>query len=473
MSTIKALNLHEQAVFISEEELNSLRLVLKGELITPRDKKFDDARQIWNAMINRKPAFIVQCHGTADVIAAVKFAKKHGLILSVKGAGHNIAGRALKDSVMLIDLSQMRSVYVDPDKKQVRVGPGATLADVDHETQAFGLALPVGINSTTGISGLTLGGGFGWLSRKYGMTVDNLLEVEVVNVDGERLVCNKNKNKDLFWAVRGGGGNFAIITSYLFSLQKVGPEVIAGPVVFDIKEARSILEKYCKFCKKNPDDFTVWAIMRKAPPFPFLSEKYHNQTCLIMVCIYTGKMENANQYVEALKNLGTPLGSGIGPHRFAEFQQAFDPLLTPGVRNYWKSHNFKTLDHQLFDVLIDYVEDLPSNESELFIAQMGGKTNTIDKNETAYPHRDVEFIMNVHTRWQDEKQDDACVQWARDLFKATSPFATGGVYVNFVSEGDDSVESAYGVNVKKLKKVKEKYDPDNRLRANLNINPKA
>ncbi len=351
------------------------------------------------------------------------------------------------------------------------VSPGATLADVDHEAQSYGLALPTGINSTTGIAGLTLGGGFGWLSRTLGMTVDNLISIEAVTVEGERLVCDRDHHSDLFWAITGGGGNFVIVTSFKFKLHPVGPEVMCGPVVFDIADAKNVLSNYRTYCSNCPEEATVWAVIRQCPPFPFLPSTYHGKLVLLIVGFYQGPLEDGKQELSKLKQLGSPLGDGIAPRRFKDFQQAFDPMLTPGARNYWKSHNFKEIADGLIDALVEYGSRLPSEDTEIFIAQMGGATNRVPAYATAYPHRDISFIMNVHVRWIDEKEDTACVSWARDFYKATKPFATGGVYVNFVSEGDDNIDGAYAQNAMRLAEIKSKYDPKNILRSNLNVLP--
>lgn len=469
--SIKALNLNEKLVTIEQEEIDELHRWIRGRILAPGNEGYDEARKIWNAMIDRRPALIIECTGTADVIYAVRFAKKHNLLISVRGAGHNIGGRALQDHVLLIDLSDMRTVIADPESKTAIVSPGATLKDVDHETQAYGLALPVGINSTTGIGGLTLGGGFGWLSRTLGMTVDNLLSIEVVTVEGDRLICDKDRHPDIFWAMSGGGGNFAIATSFAFKLHPVGPEVMCGPVAFKLEDAENILANYREFCQQAPQEVTVWAVMRHAPPFPFLDKSYHGRPVLLLVGFYNGSVEKGKAALAPLKRLGKPLGDGISPHRFVDFQQAFDPLLTHGLRNYWKSHNFKTISEGLIKVLVDYGRKLPSQSTEIFIAQMGGKTNRVSPEATAYPHRDVNYIMNVHTRWDSEAEDKKCIGWARDFYKATEPFATGGVYVNFVSEGDENIEKAYAQNAERLAEIKAKYDPQNILRTNLNVKP--
>ncbi|MEH6576518.1 MAG: FAD-binding oxidoreductase [Amphritea sp.] len=471
MPEIQARSLTGEMKELSDEALSSLRGQVRGQILLPGDDDYDEVRQIWNAMVDRRPAAIVRCTGTADVIHAIKFARKHQLLISVRGAGHNIAGKSLYDGALLIDLSTMRSVRVDPEARQAIVEPGATLGDLDHETQAYGLAVPVGINSTTGVAGLTLGGGFGWLSRSYGLTVDNLVAAEVVTAAGERLRCDALNHANLFWAISGGGGNFGIVTSFEFQLHPVGPEVMSGPIVFPFDQAASVLRSYREFCASCSEKLTVWAVIRDAPPLPFLAAEVHGTRVLILVALYNGDMAEGEKALAPLRQLGQPIADGFAPHPFVGFQQAFDPLLTPGVRNYWKSHNFTELSDGLIDQLVDYGSRLPSPQSEIFVAQMGGVTNTVAAEATAYPHRDVEFVMNVHTRWDHADQDDECVLWARDFYQATRPFATGGVYVNFISEDEDRVDGAYGPNYDRLAQIKADYDPDNFFRVNQNITP--
>ena len=471
MKEIPIRSLSGEAVVFDNQTLDDLRARVRGQVISPSDSTYDEAREIWNAMINRRPGLIVRCAGTADVLQVVRFARRHQLLTSVRGAGHNIAGKSLHDGALLIDLGAMRMVQVDPNSQVAVVGPGATLGDVDHESQAYGLAVPTGINSTKGIAGLTLGGGFGWLSRSLGLTADNLIAAEVVTAEGERLRCDENNNADLFWATRGGGGNFGIVTSFEFKLHPVGPEVMAGPVVFPFDQASSVLRKYREFCASCPEELTVWAVIRDAPPLPFLPPSAHGSRVLILAALYNGPLDAGEKALSSLRALGQPIADGFGPYPFAGFQQAFDPLLTPGARNYWKSHNFTELSDGLINTLVDYGSRLPSPQSEIFVAQLGGATNRVAADATAYPHRDVEFVMNVHTRWDTADQDNVCIVWAREFYEATEPFATGGVYVNFISEDEDRIRGAYGANYARLSEVKVKYDPDNFFSVNQNVRP--
>ncbi len=469
--TIKLKTTDNQTVELNPKAIQSLSGKISGNIIAPGDSAYDHERQLWNGMIDRKPGLIVQCTGKEDIITAVRFANAHHALISVRGAGHNIAGRAIQDDVLMIDLSKLRGVKVDPGTKAAIVSPGATLGDIDKATMPYGLALPVGVNSTTGIAGLTLGGGFGWLSPKHGMTIDNLLSVEAINVKGELLHCDAKTNEELFWAIRGGGGNFAIVGEFTFQLVPMPQKVLCGPVVFDIEEAEQVLANYRDFILKTPRHFSIWAAMRYGHPFPFLTKEQQGRPVFILVGCHFGSEEEGEELFSQLKALGSPIGSHIEKAPFVDFQQAFDPTVPPGGRNYWKTHNFKKLDDNLIKTIVGLAKNLPSEESELFIARMGGAINEVPPDATAYPHRDAEFVMNIHTRWQDKESDQTCIEWARKVYAETKPFSSGGVYSNFVSDGDDNTDEAYGQNAERLKTIKSKFDPDNVLRNNLNIIP--
>jgi FAD/FMN-containing dehydrogenase len=335
-----------------------------------------------------------------------------GLAISIRSGGHQIAGHAVANDTVMLDLSHMRSVHVDPAEKTARVAPGALLGDVDRETQAHGLVVPLGINSTTGTAGLTLGGGFGWTTRKLGMTIDNLLSAEVVTADGAIITASPDSHPDLFWAICGGGGNFGVVTSFLFQLHDLGPEVLSGLVVHPIEAAPELLAEF------------------------------------------------------------VGIADVIAPHSFVDWQAAFDPLLTSGARNYWKSHDFETLSTDAVDMLLAGIGSLPDPACEVFIAHVGGVMARVAPDATAYPQRSAHFIMNVHTRWEDPKKDAECIAWARKLHGQMQPFATGSAYVNFMPEDEtDPLGGAYGGNAQKLSQIKGKYDPNNLFRINHNIMP--
>lgn len=454
-------------------DLTLLRSALRGRLLLPADVGYDDARTIWNAMIDRRPAAIVRADGPEDVAAAVNFAREHRLVIAVKGGGHNIAGNAVAEGGLMLDLSSMKSIEVDAASRTARVAPGVTLAELDQATQAHGLALPVGINSTTGIAGLTLGGGFGWLSRKYGLTIDNLSAADVVTADGQVRRASPTENADLFWALRGGSGNFGVVTSFEFRLHPVGPEVFAGLLVHPMRGARELLRGYREVVARMPEDLTVWTVMRKAPPLPFIPAEWHGCEVLIFAFCYLGQVGNGEAAIAPLRALGAPIAEHAGPTPFAGWQTAFDPLLTPGARNYWKSHDFENLADGAIDAILDAVGRLPSPECEVFIAHLGGAIGRVAVDATAFPHRNVQFVMNAHTRWREADQDESCIAWARGLFEAVGPFATGGVYVNFMPEDERArvQPGAFGPNFARLSGVKAKYDPGNLFRMNQNVTP--
>jgi FAD/FMN-containing dehydrogenase len=445
---------------------------LRGEVLLPRSEAYENARRIWNAMIDRRPALIVRCADVWDVVEAVNFARDTGLPLAVRGGGHNIAGNAMCDDGLVIDLSAMKAATVDARACRVTIEGGATLADLDAATQALGLATPVGINSTTGVAGLTLGGGFGWLSRKYGMTIDNLDSAEVVTASGEVVRASAVEHPDLFWALRGGGGNFGVVTRFKFRLHPVGPGVLSGLIVYPISAAKSVLQQYGDFIAKAQEDLAVWALLRQAPPLPFLPEEVHGKGILALALLCACDPAHAERLVAPLRKFGTPVGEHVGVQPYVDWQRTFDPLLAAGARNYWKSHNFTTLDEGLFDVALEAIGRPPSPQCEIFLAALGGATTRPDPGSAAYPHRDARFVMNVHGRWEDPADDARCIDWARDFSTAAAPFASGGVYVNFLTADEgDRVRAAYGTNYDRLVRVKRQYDPHNLFRMNQNIKP--
>ncbi len=457
---------------IGAPTLDALRAVLRGDVVLPGGAGYDEARTIWNAMIDRRPGLVVRCLGPADVIQAVRFAAEQGLLTAVRAAGHNIAGKAVCEGGLLIDLSRMRSVHVEREAATAWVEPGATLGDFDRETQAFGLTTPTGINSTTGIAGLTLGGGFGWTTRKFGLTIDNLISADIVTADGEIRRASECENPDLFWALRGGGGNFGVVTGFEFRLHPLGPEVTSGLIVHPFDRASELLPAYRAFVAQAPEELTTWAVMRKAPPLPFLPEEWHGREVLIFAACYAGDMAEGERALAPLRAVGDPIVDVIGPHPFAAWQAAFDPLLTPGARNYWKSHDFEALSDEVCAKLVDYAGRLPSDETEIFIANLGGAMARVANDATAYGGRGANFVLNVHTRWREAADDGRCIAWAREFFAATEPHSMGTAYVNFLSEDDEQrLPGTYGPNFARLAEIKAKYDPHNLFRVNQNIQP--
>lgn len=473
MAAMSVAGLNGGIVELDGQAIDSFAASLDGRLVTADSPDYEQVRAIWNAMIERRPAMIAVCAGDADVQRAVLFARVHGILFSIRGAGHNIAGSSLCEDGLVIDLSALKGVTLDATTLTVRVEPGATLGDVDEATLPHGYAVPVGINSTTGIGGLTLGGGFGWLSRKYGLTIDSLISADVVTADGLITTASADQNADLFWGLRGGGGNFGIVTSYEYEVHPAGPDLLCGLIVHPYSAAREALEYYREYAAGCSDEMTAWVVLRDAPPLPFLPEDVHGTSVLVFAFVFAGDPGAGELELAPLRAFGMPHGEHIGVMPFVDFQKAFDPLLEPGSRNYWKSHNFSSLEDDLLGEVLSGAANLPSPQSEIFIAQVGGAASRVPVDATAYPHRDAAFIMNVHTRWEDSSQDEACVSWAREFFLATAPYSTGGVYVNFVSESDDGdrVQAAYGSNYDRLRQLKAQYDPDNVFRTNQNITP--
>lgn len=472
MSDLILATLDSGRTTIDTGALEALAASLRGRTASASDPPYEEARTIWNAMIDRRPGLVIRCMGAADVLAAVRFARANKLLVAVRSGGHNIAGSAVCDGGLLIDLSQMKSVRVDPAVERAWVEPGALLADVDKETQAFGLVVPTGINSTTGIAGLTLGGGFGWTTRKFGLTIDNLLAADIVTAEGQLVRASQTENPDLFWAVRGGGGNFGIVTAFEFQLHRMGPQVFSGLVVHPFEDADAVLKGYREAIRTAPEDLTCWVVMRQAPPLPFLPAQWHGKEVVVLAMCYCGNPDDGDKATARLRGIGTPIADVVGPAPFTAWQQAFDPLLAAGARNYWKSHDFTELSDAAIELLIGAVRKLPGPECEIFIGHVGGAAGRISPDATAFPQRDTHFVMNVHARWRGEEMDMPCIEWARQLFETVKPHAAGTAYVNFMPADEaDRVETAYGGNYRRLAEVKQRYDPDNFFRMNQNVRP--
>jgi FAD/FMN-containing dehydrogenase len=474
MDDLNLTTLKKGQALVKDVVIEGLAAGLRGKLLSGKDADYDAARAVWNAMVDRRPGLIARCAGAADVMRAVRFARDNGLLLAVRGGGHNIAGNAVCEGGVVIDLSPMKSVRVDPGTRRLRVEPGATLADVDGETQAFGLALPTGINSTTGIAGLTLGGGFGWLTRKFGLTIDNLISMDVVTAQGKFMRASEREEPDLFWALRGGGGNFGVVTSFEFRLHDLPGDVLAGLVVHPFADADTVLKQYRQALETAPDELTCWVVMRRAPPLPFLPAEWHGKEIVVLAMCYCGDVEKGKAATAELRAIGRPIADVVAPMPFAAWQQAFDPLLTPGARNYWKSQDFAELSDATIAILLDAVHKLPGPECEIFIGHVGGAAGRIPVEATAFPQRNSHFVMNVHARWREKSMDDTCISWARALFEATKKNAIGTAYINFMPEDEaDRVEAAYGANYRRLAAIKQHYDPQNLFRMNQNVKPET
>ncbi len=474
MQSLNYVTLDKDVRQVRQPDVDAFAAQISGGVLGAADDAYDDARKVWNATVDRRPALIARCLTDADVQAAVRFAAAHRMLLSVRGGGHHIAGNAVAEGGLMIDLSGMRAISIDSAKRTARVGAGALLGDLDRESQAHGLATPLGINSTTGVAGLTLGGGFGWLTRRHGLTIDNLISATMVIPDGAVRTVSAVSEPDLFWALRGGGGNFGVATAFEFELHPVGPEVYAGLVVYPFAQARRVLRAWRDFNAAAPDELSVWAVLRKAPPLPFLPAAAHGTEVVILPLVYSGSVEAGERAAAPVLRFGDPIGSALGPTPYAGFQTAFDPLLAPGGRNYWKSNNFNALSDAALDLVIAAAGRLPGPECEIFMAQLGGAMARVDPSATAFVGRDAAYIMNVHGRWSDVQDDQRVRAWARQVFEEAAPHATGSGYVNFLTEDEAGrVAAAYGANYPRLQSLKQRFDPDNLLRMNLNIEPAA
>ena len=474
MSVVSMVTTHGGRVTLDDQQLANLKRGLGDRLLTPASPGYDEARTIWNVMIDRRPALIAQCSTAAQVQQAVRFVAANDLLVSIKGAGHNIAGNAVCNDGLMIDLSPMKRVAVDAPGRTAAVQPGVTLAEFDAAAQTHGLAVPLGINSTTGIAGLTLGGGFGWLTRKLGFTVDSLIAADIVTADGALRRASETDHADLFWAIRGGGGNFGVVTNFEFRLHPVGPEVLAGLIVHPFDDMQALVKHYRAFVAAAPDDLTVWLVFRKAPPLPFVPAEWHGREVAVIAIVYAGDISTGERIIEPLRRFGRPVGEHLGPMPYAAFQQAFDPLLTPGARNYWKSHDIRQITDGAADVIQQFVSRLPSPHCEIFLGHLGGAAARVPSDAMAFSRRDAEFIINVHTRWEQAADDARCIGWAREFFAEMAPHAMGSVYVNFMPEDEgDRVPAAFGPNYTRLAMIKAKYDPKNLFRMNQNIQPAA
>lgn len=457
---------------LHKADIDGFKAQFHGQVLLPDDVDYNEVRQIWNAMIDRKPSLIARCSSPGDIVQAVNFARDHDQLVSIRGGGHNIAGNAVCDGGIMIDLSLMKRVEIDQKTRRATVEPGCTLAEFDAPALTLGLATPLGINSTTGVAGLTLGGGFGWLSRKYGMTVDNLIAVDVVLTDGREVRASATENADLFWGLRGGGGNFGIVTRFEFQLHPVGPDVLSGLLVFPFEQAKSVITQFARFTETMPDELSVWMVTRKAPPLPFLPEDVHGKPVVVLALCYLGDPAEGQKLIAPLRKFGILHGEHVGMQPFAAWQQAFDPLLTPGARNYWKSHNFTSLSEGAIDAIVEYGGTMPSPHCEIFIAAIGGQTARVAPEAMAYSSRDANYVLNVHGRWESAADDERCIAWAREFFAKSQPFASGGAYINFLTEEEnDRIASAYGATYDRLVEIKKKYDPTNLFRMNQNIKP--
>ncbi len=436
---------------------------LRGQLLRPDDDVYDEARKLWNGMFDRRPALIARCAGTADVMSAVNFARASRLQVAVRGGGHSFPGHSVCDGGLVIDLSPMKSIRVDPAARTARAQAGAKWIEFDHETQAFGLATTGGTASDTGIAGLTLGGGLGWLSNKYGLTVDNLISADVVTADGRFLTASATENQDLFWGLRGGSGNFGVVTSFEYRLHAVGPTILGGMVAYPLGRAKEVLRFYREFTKAAPDDLTTYAAFVTPP---------EGETVAALFCCYCGPLDKGESIIRPLKSLGSPVQDLLGPLPYVAQQRLFDDGFPAGSHYYTKAGSLADLTDEAIEVFAEYAATKPSPLSGVLVQTVCGAASRVASDAMAFPHRSLPYAPVIVSQWLDAAASERNVGWARDFSKALQPFAGTGVYVNDLSHDDgDRVRIAYGAHYDRLAALKRKYDPDNFFRLNPNIKP--
>ncbi len=443
-----------------EADIQGFAADLRGDLIRPEDDRYGAARAVFNAMVDRRPALIVRCASVADVMRGVEFARSHDLPLSIHGGGHSVAGKAVCDGGLMLDLSSMKGIRVDPVRRTAEAQGGLTLGEFDHETQAFGLATTLGVVSVTGIAGLTLGGGLGWLNGLHGLACDNLISAEVVTADGRLLRATEEENEDLFWGIRGGGGNFGVVTSFGYRLHPVST-VLAGGLSYPLAKAHEVLRFYHEFASGCPDELSTTASLGVTP----------DGVIGVSVC-YCGPLEEGERVLRPLREFGSPLADNIEPMAYTTLQNSPDAGFPPGRRHYWKSSYLKELGEEAIEIMAEYVSEMPSPATGVGLQQMHGVASRVDPTATAFPHRDEHYDFLILSQWADPAESERNVEWTRSLFEAMEPFFGEGVYVNNLGdEGEDRVRAAYGANYERLLDLKGKYDPTNLFRLNQNIPP--
>ena len=473
MGRFPLTSLDKSQITVDTSRVEHLEDTLRGDLLRAGDEGYDEARRLFNAMHDKHPALIARCTGAADVMDAVDFARENGVLLSIRSGGHNVAGTSCCNGGLVIDLSQMRGVRVDPDRRIADVLPGATWADVDRETQAFGLVAPGGVVSTTGVAGLTLGGGVGWVRRKYGMSIDSLLSADLVTAAGDLVHVSEEENQDLFWAIRGGGGNFGVAVSFRFRLHPLGPEVYFAAPMYPIEEARKILPRWRDFCQGLSDEANCFAIFQTLPVTDDFPEEVWNREVLVLAAMYVGPIDEGERVLQPLREMGEPVLDLSGPLPFRELQQAFDWFFPWGERQYWKTATLPALNADAIDTVVDIGSSRSSPRTVSTIWQMGGVLSRVAPDETAYGSREDPWLVNCDSAWSDPAEDDVHVSFTREAWAKLRSISAGGMYLHYGSrETEDQIRAAYGDNYERLVEIKERWDPDNLFRMNQNIAPR-
>lgn len=446
---------------IAGRKMTETNILRKGlELVRPEDGSYDEHRAVWNGLIDRRPALIARCKTTEDVTHALGFARGEDLPVTVRAGGHGVAGKSVRDGALMIDLSPMNGVEIDPVRKVARVGGGARLGDLDRAAQAHGLATTAGVDSRTGVGGLTLGGGQGFLGRRFGLSIDNLRSAEVVLADGEVVTASGDSHPDLFWALRGGGGNFGIVTSFEFELHDVGPEVLVGMVYLSIEEAFHALRLYQEFSASAPNELSCYALLLVAPAADPLPKTQWGKPTLAFVACYSGPVEDGRSAMRPLLEIDNAIHSSFDAMPYAVLQQSFDGGAPDGARYYWKSHYLNELSDDAIKALLSHVQEMPGPYANIFIEPLGGAISGVGATETAFPHREAAYSLGFQAGWEEPADDEINIAWAREAYDALKPFSTGGAYSNYIDFDDEAkVAEAFGPNAARLKWVKDRYDP--------------
>jgi FAD/FMN-containing dehydrogenase len=448
---------------------------LQGELLLPEDPGYEEARSIWNAMIDRRPALIARCLGVTDIVACMNFAREKGITLSIKGGGHNISGLAVCEGGLMLDMSLMRGVWVNQRTNTAHAQAGCLLGDVDRETQIHGLAAVLGFVSKTGIAGLTLGGGFGYLTRRFGWTSDNTLAMDLVTADGRVVRASEDENSDLFWALRGGGGNFGVVTGFDYKLYPIGPEVMAGAIAWHAENAGEVLEMFRTITENAPPELVCVAVQRIAPPAPWLSKDVHGKPIIVIFVCHTGQLKEGENLVAPIKAFGSPVGDVIQKRPYISQQNILDATQPKGRRYYWKSEYLPKLEPEMLTRTIKHAKSVVSPNSAILLFPIGGALNRLPEEHSPVGNRDAAWVLNIAASWEDAGGDKTNIEWAREAWQDMRQFSTGGTYINFLTEeeGEERIHSAYRKNYERLVEVKTKWDPGNMFRMNKNIVPRV
>ncbi len=471
MSTIAALHRDGQRLEIDPKHVDALRASLRGTLLVDGAPGYDDSRSIWNGMIDRKPALVARCVGVSDIKAGVAFAREHGIALSMKAGGHNIAGLAIADGGLLLDLSAMRGVWVDPKARIAHAQPGCLLGDVDRETQLHGLVAILGFVSMTGVAGLTLGGGFGYLSRRFGWTSDNVRSMDMVTADGRIVHADEKENADLFWGLRGGGGNFGVVTNIEYQLHPVGPEIVGGGIAWPAENAPEVLAMLKKLTEDSPPEAAFVSVMRTAPPAPWIDKDSHGKPIVALFVCHSGPVDEAEKFVAQIKSFGKPVGDILMKRTYVSQQSLLDATQPKGRRYYWKSEYLPKLSTDLFDAGIAHAKKILSPHSAIIFFPLGGAVAKYPNDHSAVGNRDAAYVLNIAASWEKADDDVPNIEWARSAWRDMRRFSTGGTYINFLTQEDgaDRIKDAYGANYQRLVDIKKKWDPENLFRMNKNI----